>query len=305
MISDIIFIVLSIGALWLGAHWLVDSASRVARLIGVSDLVIGLTVVAIGTSAPELAVTVLAALKGCPDIAVGNVIGSNIFNICFILGGVAIVHKLKINPELVYRDGLFLLAITFLVLFLFRDLKLTQIEGATLFFFLFLYIGYLVWRREAGIVEEIPVVKGSRIDILFLIAGLAMVVGGSYLLVESAREIAQAIGISEWVIGMTIVAAGTSAPELVTSLVATLKRRYDISAGNLIGSNIFNFVGVLGLAGMLIPLHTDEVATRSLYILVGIIFIVILFMRTGWKLTRVEGAFLVLLGAMCWVMNFS
>ena len=134
-------------------------------------------------------------------------------------------------------------------------------------------------------------------DILLLIAGLAMVAGGSHLLVESAREIALTMGIPEWVIGVTIVAAGTS-------LVASLKRRFGISAGNLIGSDIFNLVGVLGLAGMLTPLHIDEAATGSLYMLAGMIFIVILFMRTGWKLTRVEGAFLVLLGAMRWVMDF-
>ncbi len=304
MISEIIFIGLSMVALFLGAHWLVDSASRIARLIGVSDLVIGLTVVAFGTSAPEFAVTVLAALKGCPNISVGNIVGSNIFNLGFILGGVAIVHALEITPKLVYRDGLFLLTMTLLLLFLFRDLKLVQIEGATLFLFLVLYLGYLFWRRETEIVDEIPVVKGSRKDILLLIAGLAMVAGGSHLLVDSAREIALTMGIPEWVIGVTIVAAGTSAPEFVTSLVASLKRRFGISAGNLIGSDIFNLVGVLGLAGMLTPLHIDEAATGSLYMLAGMIFIVILFMRTGWKLTRVEGAFLVLLGAMRWVMDF-
>jgi len=280
----------------------VDSASRIARLIGVSDLVIG--VVAFGTSAPEFAVTVLAALKGCPNISVGNIVGSNIFNLGFILGGVAIAHAPEITPKLVYRDGLFVLTMTLLLLFLFRDLKLVQIEGATLFLFLVLYLGYLFWRRETEIVDKIPVVKGSRKDILLLIAELAMVAGGSHSLVDSAREIALTMGIPEWVIGVTIVAAGTSAPEFVTSLVASLKRRFGISAGNLIGSDIFNLVGVLGLAGMLMPLHIDEAATGSLYMLVGMIFIVILFMRTDWKLTRVEGAFLVLLGAMRWVMDF-
>lgn len=305
MILEIIFLGLSIGALWLGAQWLVESASKIARLIGVSDLVMGLTVVAVGTSAPEFAVTILAALKGYSNIAVSNVVGSNIFNLGIILGGVAIVHELKITPKLVYRDGLFLLIMTLLLLFLFRDLKLTEIEGTTLFVFLLLYLCYLFWRKETASQEEIPGVKGSRRDILFLIAGFTMVIAGSHLLVESAREIALTINVSEWVIGVTVVAAGTSAPEFVTSLVASLKGRYGISAGNLIGSDIFNLVGVLGLAGMLGPLHVEEAATGSMYTLVGMIFIVILLMRTGWRLTRVEGASLFLFGVMRWVIDFS
>lgn len=307
MILDIIFIGLSILALWCGAQWVVDSASRLARQIGVSDIVIGLTVVAIGTSAPEFAVTILAALKGYPDIAVSNVVGSNIFNLGFILGGLAIVHQVKIGKKLVYRDGFFLISMVSLLLFLFSDLKLTQIEGTALFLFLLLYIGYLYWRREPEqeIEQEIQVVKSSRRDILSLVAGLGMIICGSYLLVESARNLALAIGISEWVIGVTVVAAGTSAPELVVTLVAALKRRYGISVGNLIGSDIFNLVGALGIAAMLRPLQIEQAATGSLFMLVGMNLLVILFMRTGWRLTRVEGCFLVLLATMRWIAEIS
>ncbi len=258
-----------------------------------------------GTSAPEFAVTILAALKGCPNISVGNIVGSNIFNLGFILGGVAIVHELKISPKLVYRDGLFLLTMTLLLLFLFRDLKLTQIEGATLFLFLFSYLGYLFWRRETEIEVEHQEVKGTKKDFIPLITGLGLVIGGSNLLVESARAIALSMGISEWVIGVTIVAAGTSAPEFVTSLVAVLKGRYGISAGNLIGSDIFNLVGVLGLAGMIRTLHIDLAATGSLYMLVGMILIVILFMRTGWRLTRAEGCFLFIIGLIRWIIDLT
>ncbi len=308
MISEIIFIAISMVALWLGARWLVDSASRIARLLGVSDLVIGLTVVALGTSAPEFAVTILAALRGYSNISVGNIVGSNIFNLGFILGGVAIVHQLQITPKLVYRDGFFLLSMSGLLLFFFRDLTLGRIEGAVLFMFLMLYLGYLFWRREPremAETEETPAVKGSWKDVPILILGFTLVLGGSYLLVDSASSLARAVGISEWVIGVTIVAAGTSAPEFVTSLVASLKGRHSIAAGNLIGSDIFNLVGVLGLAGMLRPLQIDPSATGSLYMLLGMIIIVILFMRTGWKLTKAEGVFLVLLGAIRWIMDFS
>ncbi len=308
MILEIVFIVISIGALWVGARWLVDSASRIARLVGVSDLVIGLTIVALGTSAPEFAVTIMAALKGYSNISVGNIVGSNIFNLGFILGGVAIVHQLRITPKLVYRDGLFLLTLSVLLLFFFRDLTLTHLEGAFLFLLLVLYLGYLFWRREPREIieaDEPPAVKGTWKDIPFLLMGFILVLGGSHLLVESATTIAHAVGISEWVIGVTIVAAGTSAPEFVTSLMASLSGRHSLAAGNLIGSDIFNLAGVLGLAGMLRPLHIDPSATGSLYMLVGMIALVILFMRTGWVLTRAEGVFLVLLGLVRWIMDFS
>ncbi len=305
MIQDFIFIGLSFVALWLGAQWLVDSASRIARLFGVSDLVIGLTVVAFGTSAPEFAVTILSALKGSPNISVGNIVGSNIFNLGFILGGVAIVHQIKITPKLVYRDGLFLLSMVLLLLFFFRDLTLTHVEGSILFFFLLFFIGYLFRSRETEIDVEHQEVKGTKKDFILLITGLGLVIGGSNLLVESARAIALSMGISEWVIGVTIVAAGTSAPEFVTSLVAVLKGRYGISAGNLIGSDIFNLVGVLGLAGMIRTLHIDLAATGSLYMLVGMILIVILFMRTGWRLTRAEGIVLFIIGLIRWIIDLT
>ncbi len=302
MIYEIATIVFSIVALWLGAQWLVDAASRIARLFGISELVIGLTVIAFGTSAPEFAVTILSALEGSPNISVGNVVGSNIFNLGFILGGVAIVHQIRTTPKLVYRDGLFLLSMVLLLLLFLKDLILTRIEGSVLF--LLLFIGYLFWGRDVEM-EDTQVAKGTKKDFVLLILGLSMVVGGSNLLVDSARAIALTLGISEWVTGVTIVAAGTSAPEFVTSLVASLKGRYGISAGNLIGSDIFNLVGVLGLAGMIRPLHIDPTATGSLYMLVGMILAVILLMRTGWKLTRIEGAFLFTFGLIRWIIDLA
>jgi len=303
MIVDIIFLGLSILGFWYGAQWVVDSASAIARRIGVSELVIGLTIVAIGTSAPEFGVSTIAALKGYPDLAVANVVGSNTFNLGFILGSLAIIHQIEIGKKLVYRDGFVLMSIIFLIVFLFRDLILTRIEGALLFSLLFFYIGYLYWKREEVIVEENQdqVVKSTRGVILPLVAGLGLIAFCAHLLVGSARNIALALGIPEWVIGVTIVGAGTSSPELVVSVIAVLKRRYELSIGNLIGSDIFNMTGVLGLAGILTPLQIVEGAAVSLYMLVGMNILVILLMRTDWRLTRVEGCILVLLAIMRWI----
>ncbi|HSG43020.1 MAG TPA: calcium/sodium antiporter [Anaerolineales bacterium] len=303
-IVDIAIIIASILALWWGAVWLVDSASRIAKRLGVSELIIGLTVVAMGTSAPEFAVTVGAALKGQADISVGNVVGSNIFNLGFILGGVALVRAITTSRSLVYRDGVFMIGITFLLLFFLRDLTMTRLEGAIFIALLIAYIALLIYQREAS-GEELPEGEFQWLDIPRLLSGLALVVGGGHFLVESASNLARTMGVSEWVIGVTIVAAGTSAPELVTSLIAVLRGHYGISAGNLIGSDIFNLLGVLGLAAVLQPMTIDPSAYSSLYILSGMVILVIVLMRTGWKLSRWEGGLLVLINIIRWVMDFQ
>ncbi len=296
-----------------GAHLLVDSATRIAKRLGISELVIGLTVVALGTSAPEFAVTLIAAFKGQGDISVGNIVGSNIFNLGFILGGCAIVRAIPTSPTLLWRDGSVLAGTTVLLLVLIGwDLRLDRHDGALLFVLLGLYLGYLFVKRkvlpenESGIK---PVVVGKHKhslprDCLMLVAGLVCIVAGSHLLIASASTIAREIGISEWVIGVTIVAAGTSAPELATSLAGVLKGRYGISAGNLIGSDIFNLLGVLGLAGMLRPIEVDVAARVSLVSLSAMVFLVLVFMRTGWRVSRLEGFVLVAIGLARWVLDF-
>lgn len=303
-IIDIVIIIAAILALWWGAVWLVDSASRIAKRLGVSELIIGLTVVAMGTSAPEFAVTVGAALKGQADISVGNVVGSNIFNLGFILGGVAMVRAIKTTRSLVYRDGVFMIGITFLLLFFLRDLTMSRLEGALFMSLLIAYIALLIYQRESP-GEELPEGEFQWLDIPRLLSGLALVVGGGHFLVESASNLARVMGVSEWVIGVTIVAAGTSAPELVTSLIAILRGHYGISAGNLIGSDIFNLLGVLGLAAVLQPMTIDPSAYSSLYILSGMVILVIVLMRTGWRLSRWEGGLLVLINVVRWVMDFQ
>lgn len=177
-----------------------------AKRLGISELIIGLTVVAMGTSAPEFAVTVGAALKGQGNSSIGNVVGSNIFNLGFILGGVALVRAIKTTRLLVYRDGVVMIGITFLLLFFLRDLTMARWEGGILFNLLIVYIGYLVYSREPS-EEEIPGGKFHWHDTPSLLGGLALVVGGGHYLVEAASSLAQGMGISEWVIGVTIVAA--------------------------------------------------------------------------------------------------
>lgn len=303
-IPDIIIILVSILALWGGAVWVVESASRIAKRLGVSELIIGLTVVAMGTSAPEFAVTVGAALKGQGDISIGNVVGSNIFNLGFILGGVALVRAIKTTRSLVYRDGIVMVAITFLLMFFLRDLTMARWEGGILVGLLLVYIGYLIYSREP-LEEEIPDGEFHWYEILRLLGGLALVVGGGHFLVESASSLARAFGVSEWVIGVTIVAAGTSAPELVTSLIAILRGRHGISAGNLIGSDIFNLLGVLGVAALLRPMTVDAGAYSSMFLLSGMVIVVVVMMRTGWKISRGEGALLVGINIIRWIMDFA
>lgn len=306
-------VLVTIGWIGGGAHLLVDSAARIAKRLGISELVIGLTVVALGTSAPEFAVTLIAAFKGQGDISVGNIVGSNIFNLGFILGGCAIVRAIPTSPTLVWRDGSVLVGTTVLLLVLIGwDLRLDRHDGALLFVLLGLYLGYLFMQRKVLPENELgiqPVVGGNDKhslpgDCLKLVVGLVCIIGGSHFLITSASAIARGIGISEWVIGVTIVAAGTSAPELATSLAGVLKGRYGISVGNLIGSDIFNLLGVLGLAGMLRPIEVDVAARVSLVSLSAMVFLVLVFMRTGWRVSRLEGLVLVAIGMARWVLDF-
>jgi len=303
MLLNIVVIAISTVLLWKGSEWLVDSAVRVARKLHMPDLAIGLTIVAMGTSAPEFAVTINAAIQGLPNISVSNVVGSNIFNLGFILGGVAAIRTIETTPTLVWRDGLFLLGVSLLLVFFLSDLTLASHEAITLLITLVVYITYLFWKKvplEEREAEEAFVWT----DIPLFILGVTTVVAGGHLLVSAAVSLARGFGISEWAIGVTVVAAGTSAPEFAISLMAAVKGRYSISAGNLIGSDLFNLLGVLGLAGTLRPLTIDAAGLQSLYVLVGMVFLVIVFMRTGYRVSRTEGVFLVGFNLVRWVFDF-
>jgi|TARA_Y100000782_G_scaffold9543_1_gene10861 cation:H+ antiporter len=304
IIKDIVILLVSIIVIGKGAVWLVDAAARVAKHFGISELVIGLTVVAFGTSAPEFGVTILAAIRGMGDISVGNIVGSNIFNLGFILGGTAIIHSLKTSRTIVFRDGFFLLFGGILLSVFLWDLTLSKIEGIVLFTLLVLYLLYLYFKKETIETEE-PTHAMYRWDPILLFVGIGLVIVGSHFLVESAVSIARFMGVSDWVIGATIIAAGTSAPEFATSLTAAMKSRYGMSVGNLIGSDIFNLFGVLGVAGMMRNLSVGHDAHINLIILSFMIAVVLIFMRTGWVVSRKEGIILVMIGLLRWIYSFS
>ena len=294
----------------LGAHWVVEAAARLAKRFGVSELVIGLTVVAAGTSAPEFAVTLIAAFQDQGNISVGNIVGSNIFNLGFILGGCAIVRAIPIDKTLLWRDGSVLaVSSVVLVAMVGFDLELGRIDGIILFTSLIVYLGYLFVTRHAlpGTEDEVEKLAQEGASIWWngcvLLFGLAFILIGSHLLIGSSTAVARSFGISEWLIGVTIVAAGTSAPEFATSLVGVIRGKYGISAGNIIGSDLFNLLGVLGLAGMIRPVTVAPVAQISLVALVGLVFATLFFMRTGWKISRLEGILLVLLSFVVFYLS--
>ncbi|WP_031481816.1 calcium/sodium antiporter [Maridesulfovibrio frigidus] len=311
MLSHSIYFFISIFLLWFGADWIVDAASKIAKKYHVSDLVIGLTIVAFGTSAPEFLVTATAAFKGLSDISLSNVVGSNIFNLGFILGLMALIKPLPTTRALAYRDAPILLATTALILGLAYTGNLGHGAGFLLMSILITYIVYLIVhsKRAAKSLAGIP--KGDEIEVDMtwkdyakLLAGFVAIALGGEFMVDSASAIATHFGVSNWVIGMTIVAAGTSLPELVTCLSAALKGRNEMLLGNLIGSDFFNFAGVLGLTCMMRPLEVSPEALPGLAILVGMVALVWLFIRTGWKVSRTEGAILVSLSLLRWVQDF-
>lgn len=263
-----VFLLLGLGLalLVIGAEMLVRGASRLAAALNISPLVIGLTVVAFGTSAPEIAVSVQSALSGQAgaDIAVGNVVGSNIFNVLFILGLAAMIVPLFVSQQLIRVDVPVMIAVSVLLLLLALDGLLSRWNGLLLFAGI---VGYTVFavlqgRREAAAVEvEYAQEYGEKavgpkawlLNIFSIASGLVMLVAGADWLVDGAISIARAFGVSELVVGLTIVAAGTSLPEVATSIIASIRGERDIAVGNVVGSNIFNILAVLGLAALVAP----------------------------------------------------
>ena len=299
---DVAFLLAGTGLLWKGAGWVVHSACRLAHRFGLPDAVVGFSVVAIGTSAPELTVALLAALRGQPDIAVANVVGSNIFNLGVILGLCAAVWTIPTTRPLVVRDAPMLLVATLLLALFLADGMLGRGEGVVMVLCLGCYLLYLVTRQGLRFETYDPVSEGAvgGRDYGMLILGLGVIIGGAHLLVGSASDLARQIGISEWAIGVTIVAAGTSLPELATALVAAHRGRMSMLAGALVGSDVFNVLGVLGLTAFVQPLAVSHGANASLMMMVGMVAMLILLMRTGWRLTRAEGLFLIAIGLLRW-----
>ena len=259
LIVQFILLIVGFAMLIKGADWFVEGASKIAARLGIPKLIIGLTIVAMGTSAPEAAISISAALKSSADIAVGNVVGSNIMNILLILGVTAVILPISVKKTTIKYDIPFLFAITsvFVVLGL-TDNALGAIDGLIL---LALFVGYMVYlfisakNKQSAQPQKSDENKGGKILIFIglIVVGCALIVIGSNLTVDSAVFIAKAFGINERIIGLTIIAFGTSLPELVTSVTAAVKGKTDIAVGNIVGSNIFNILFVLGISAIITP----------------------------------------------------
>ncbi|TDQ17536.1 cation:H+ antiporter [Algoriphagus boseongensis] len=303
MFLQIILLIVGLVLLVKGADWLVDGASVLAKKKNVSDLAIGLTIVAFGTSAPELVVNAVAASGNYPDIVFGNIIGSNNFNLFIILGLSGLIIPLSVQSSTVWKEipfslfaaiGLFFLANNY---FLTESRELSRWDAAILLVLFGAFLYYVATQLKSEPSSDTQEVKNYSTAKIWglIIIGLAGLVGGGKLVVDNAVAMAQSLGVSEKIIGLTIVAAGTSLPELATSVVAAMRKNADIAIGNIIGSNIFNIFLILGVSGLIRPLEYNVSFDTDLYILMGGTIFLFFAMFTGkrHKLDRWE-AFLLL-----------
>lgn len=307
--TDLLLVVVGGGALWYGAERFVESAVALADRFGLSEVVTGVVVVGIGTSAPEVAVSADAALKGAPDIAVANVVGSNFFNLGLILGVVALLGRVRVRGRLLRRDGVALLLATLGVLGLLFDRRLGRLEAVLLLLALAAYLVVLL--RRSGRTTSLP--SGEATDTgpedrpllvaLGLVGGLGLVLLGADVLVRGASSLALAAGVSEWAVGITVVAAGTSSPELAAALAAARRGQPGMSAGNVVGSSTFNLLAVLGVAGLIEPLSVAPNAPGSLVWLTGLVVLVLVLFRSDHVLTRLEGSVLVVVALARWAVD--
>ncbi|HEX9892493.1 MAG TPA: calcium/sodium antiporter [Gemmatimonadales bacterium] len=303
----ILLVVLGLAILAGGGELLVRGAVAIAALAGLTPAVIGLTVVAMGTSLPELVVSVVAGLEHQPDIAIGNVVGSNIFNLTFIAGLTAMVASLPIRGNVVRLEWPVMFAASLGFLVSARDGLIDRVEAGV---FLIVLVGFVGYSIRIARVDAMPAEvrdlsdqaaaralhprhKELLLSVLAVVAGLLLLIIGGRMLVAGSVRIAQLAGLSERVIGLTIVAAGTSAPEVATTLVAAARRQTDVAIANLIGSNIFNLLGILGVAGLILPIPVSPAIFRGdVWWMLGTSALIYPLMLGGMKLSRKEGALL-------------
>lgn len=303
MFWNISLLIFGLSILTLGAEGLVRGSASLAIRMGLTPIVIGLTIVAFGTSTPELVVSIGASLNNQADISIGNVVGSNIFNIGIILGLTALLCPVKVSLQIIKQDSPIMIAVSLLAFFLITKGTISRLSGIALFVALITYTVYVIWlaKKEipAGIDQQfqngIPSQSKSLFrDLLFIGGGLLLLIAGSHFLVVSAVGIARLFGISEAIIGLTVIAAGTSMPELATSIVAALRRQPDIAVGNIVGSNIFNILGILGVASIVKPLSASGITTIDLWVMVAFSIVLLPLLYTNLKLQRWEGGLLLL-----------
>ncbi|MDY6833425.1 MAG: calcium/sodium antiporter [Chloroflexota bacterium] len=298
MLTILIYLIVGIAFLSLGADRLVRGSSSIALRLGLSPLVIGLTIVAFGTSMPELVVSSQAALDRHGEIALGNVIGSNIFNIAVILGLTALIQPLKVNLQVLRLDMPAMIFTSLLFVLFFRDHSINRGEGLILFLGILGYtaLTFYLARREAKkgselVYQESIPSKGKKVttDLLWIATGFSLLILGSHLFVQGSIDLARMWGVSEAIIGLTIVALGTSLPELATSLVAALHKEVDIAIGNIVGSNLFNLLCILGISSLLMPVEGTAISAVDIGMMIGTAVLLLPFMWTGFALSRWEG----------------
>ncbi|RHR58313.1 calcium/sodium antiporter [Parabacteroides sp. AF17-28] len=298
MITSLTLLILSLVALYIGAGWLVQGSSDLALKAKISPLVIGLTIVAFGTSAPELVVSLNAALKGEGEIAIGNILGSNIFNIGIILGISATIYPLQAKKQLLRIDIPVMLIATILLTIFFWNGELGRMEGSFFLAGIILYtIFSLYYSRKHGEEPNLELEEQPRhwaFDTLEIVGGLVVLIFASHLLVENAVSIAREVGLSEAVIGLTIIAAGTSMPELATTIVAASKGKTDIAIGNIVGSNLFNILAIAGSCSLVQPIVAKNVNYIDLLVMLAISLLLLPLVKSGQKITRTEGLVLVI-----------
>ena len=307
MIFDILFLIGGLALILVGANALTDGSAAVAKRFGISDLVIGLTIVAFGTSAPELVISVLSAIDGSAEMSIGNVVGSNIFNVLMIIGCTALVLPIKVERSIMTNEIPLVILSALVLTFCANDVLLdgasenvvSRTDGLVLLMFFLIFMRYTFAIAKSGAdaggadaaVKQMPGWKSA----MFIVGGLAGLIFGGQLFVDGASGIARAWGVSESVIGLTLVAGGTSLPELATSITAALKKNPGIAIGNVIGSNLFNIFFVLGCSSTIIPLPMGNIGNFDMAVLVGSS---VLFWLVGWffrkrTITRLEGALMV------------
>jgi cation:H+ antiporter len=307
MIFDILFLIGGLALILVGANALTDGSAAVAKRFGISDLVIGLTIVAFGTSAPELVISVLSAIDGSAEMSIGNVVGSNIFNVLMIIGCTALVLPIKVERSIMTNEIPLVILSALVLTFCANDVLLdgasenvvSRTDGLVLLMFFLIFMRYTFAIAKSGAdaggadaaVKQMPGWKSA----MFIVGGLAGLIFGGQLFVDGASGIARAWGVSESVIGLTLVAGGTSLPELATSITAALKKNPGIAIGNVIGSNLFNLFFVLGCSATIVPLPMGNIGNFDMAVLVGSS---VLFWLVGWffrkrTITRLEGALMV------------
>lgn len=296
-------ILYSIGGLvllFIGAEGLIRGSSNLAIKIGITPLVVGLTVVAFGTSAPELVVSLKAALLGNSSISLGNVIGSNIANIALILGVAALIRPLDVHANVIMREIPIMIGISILLIIFLLDGEIGFIDGVIFVTGIVIYsiVNIILARKEKNPQVDAEFKEGLEsklsipVSILFLVVGLGLLILGANLFVQSAVAIAKLFNVSDAIIGLTIVAVGTSLPELITSVVASYKKEADIAIGNVVGSNIFNILSILGITALVIPVSSAGISYVDLGIMLITAIVLLLLSKTGFSISRTEGALL-------------